>query len=417
MKNINKKLLLTILTSTILISCNDSKMDKEANNKIDNSTFNVQNYSAADYDYLAISNPNKLSAASKRALERGYHKNSEWFGSFRQYDLTGDFAYQEGVTRRDPTKVLLIDGLYHTWYSKTLGPGKGFETGNPEDKTFPWDKTDIWFATSKDGKHWDEQGMAVGRGAPGQYDDRSVFTPEVFRHDGKYYLVYQTIKAPYTNRVKNEVGLAYASDPRGPWTKLAEPILKAANNGVWEGEEDNRFLAKEQGDFDSHKVHDPTLMFFDNKFYLYYKGERYGEKVTAGGREIRWGVAIADKIEGPYIKSEYNPITHSGHELAIWHYNGGIAMASSDDGPEAGTIQFAEDGINFEIMAYVPNIPKAIGTVETLENSEHPRDALSWGLSHKYVIPKGKHWMEAYNYINGFSYEARDGRTAEKVKK
>lgn len=412
--NRSKQVTLTILISSLLFGCiSNSKSNNTLHNSSDSKS---EQYSAADYDYLGITNPNKLSAASKRALERGYHKNANWFGIFNQYNLTGDFAFEEGVTRRDPSKVLFIDGLYHTWYSKTIGPGHGFETGDPEKKTFPWDKTDIWYATSKDGKHWNEQGMAVGRGKPGDYDDRSVFTPEVFRHNEKYYLVYQTIKAPYTNRVKNEVGLAYSDTPRGPWTKLPEPILKPANNGVWEGEADNRFLAKVQGDFDSHKVHDPTLMFFNNKFYLYYKGERYGEKVTAGGREIRWGVAIADNILGPYIKSEYNPITHSGHELAIWHYQGGIAMASNNDGPEAGTIQFAKDGINFEIMAYVPHIPEAIATVETLENGDNPRAALTWGLSHVTVVPKGKHWMQSDTYINGFTYKARNSYTAEKVK-
>ncbi len=29
-----------------------------------------------------------------------------------------------------------------------------------------------------------------------------------------------------------------------------------------------------------------------------------GEEMTFGGREIAWGVAIADQPEGPYVKSD-----------------------------------------------------------------------------------------------------------------
>jgi hypothetical protein len=398
----NHYLLLTLL-STSIMSCSENI--KSINTQIQTADFDLSSYSQADFDYLAINDPTKLSAASKRALERNYHKNADWFGRFHKSPVTGDLAFEEGVTRRDPSKVLLVNGVYYTWYSKTEGPSYGFGTGDPEKKVFPWDKTELWYATSTDGIDWKEQGLAVGRGEKGRFDDRSVFTPEVLAHNGKYYLVYQTVKAPYLNRTQNEVGMAIADSPDGPWTKLDKPILKAATNGVWSGTEDDHFKAKVQGDFDSHKVHDPTLMFFNNKFYLYYKGERFGEKKTMGGREIRWGVAMADNPEGPYTKSEFNPITHSGHELAIWHYRDGIAFASCKDGPENGTFQYSTDGINFEIMAYVKNIPDAIATVESLDNDAYPGAALSWGLSHEYYIPKGKQWYEGYNYISRFTFK------------
>ena len=58
--------------------------------------------------------------------------------------------------------------------------------------------------------------LAVGQGAPGSFDDRSVFTPEVLAHNGAYYLVYQVVKSPYLCRVKNQVGMAMARSPYGP---------------------------------------------------------------------------------------------------------------------------------------------------------------------------------------------------------
>ena len=392
----------------LLYSCSTLKPETTPAVNQANTNPNLQ-YSQADLDYLAIADPTKMSAASKRALKRGYHKNADWFGNFYTQHLKGDFEYEEGVVRRDPSKVLFIDGFYYTWYTKSEGKAFGFGAADPQMKVFPWDKSEIWYARSTDGITWHEQGLAVSTGEAGEFDDRSVFTPEILAHNGKYYLVYQTVKSPYKARVKNQVGLAIAEHPTGPWKKLKTPILSPAQNGVWKGSQDNRFAVEKQGDFDSHKVHDPTLMFYKGQFYLYYKGERMGERLTSGGREIRWGVAIAQNPEGPYIKSPYNPITQSGHELAIWHYQDGIAMISCKDGPEQGTMQYAKDGINFEIKSYVLNIPNAIATVPSLDGNQYPGAALQWGLSHEYYIPEGKKWYEGYNYITRFSFVPNKG--------
>ncbi|MDN5215212.1 glycosyl hydrolase [Fulvivirgaceae bacterium BMA12] len=350
-----------------------------------------QDYPDEVYERNAIMNKEKLSAASKRALERNYDQGPEWFCDFKTFDLKGDFAYEEGVTRRDPSDVISVNGTYYVYYSRATGETHGFGTGDPEKKVFPWDKTEVWYATSKDGWTWDEQGLAVPRGPAGAYDDRSVFTPQVMVHDGKYVLVYQTVKAPYVNRVKNQVGMAIADSPEGPFKKLDAPILSPSDDGEWLGEEDSRFKVKKQGSFDSHKVHDPTLVYYKDKFYLYYKGERMGERKTFGGREIKWGVAIADKLEGPYVKSEYNPITNSGHELCVWPYNGGIAALIITDGPERNTIQWSPDGINFEIKSHIKWGPPAAGLDTSLDYEKGPLEAVTWGLTHQYVSYDWQH--------------------------
>lgn len=329
----------------------------------------------------------KLSKASLRAIERGYdEKGPEWLFEFDITPLKGDLAYQEGVIRRDPSAVLKVDDEYHVWYTKGEGETVGFGSPNPEDKVFPWDKTEVWHATSKDKITWKEIGPAIQRGAAGAYDDRAVFTPEVLRHNGTYYLVYQTVKAPYLNRSLEHIAIAYSDSPFGPWIKSDAPILSPENDGVWDTDEDNRFLVKEKGSFDSHKVHDPCLMFFNNRFYLYYKGETMGESMNMGGREIKHGVAIADSPLGPYTKSEYNPITNSGHEVAVWPYKGGMATMLTTDGPEKNTCQWAQDGINFDIMSHIKGAPEAVGFFrpETPSESDDPISGIEWGLSHKY---------------------------------
>ena len=323
----------------------------------------------------------RLSAASRRALD--YTKGPEWFCEFRTKTVGGDLGRcEEGVIRRDPSAVIRVGGLYHVWYTKSTGLSHGFGTGDFEKKTFPWDLADVWHATSGDGWQWEEQAPAVVRCTRGSYDDRSVFTPEILAHEGLFYLVYQVVKHPYVRRVKNQVGMAVAGSPDGPWRKLPGPILSPSDDGEWLGDEDNRFLVKRKGSFDSHKVHDPCLMFYRDRFYLYYKGETMGEGMTMGGREIKWGVAVADRPEGPYVKSEYNPVTNSGHEVCVWHYNDGIAALLTTDGPEKNTLQWAPDGVNFEVQAYLKGAPPANGLFRTPDHERGPLEGLRWGLCH-----------------------------------
>ena len=335
-------------------------------------------------DKLGITNKDCLSSASKRALNWPKVGN-KWFVHFDSLNpLKGDLAYEEGIVRRDPSAIIQVNNTYYVWYSKSFGPTNGFAGDIENEKVFPWDRCDIWYATSKDGWTWQEEGMAVARGPKGAFDDRSVFTVEIMVHDDKYYLCYQTVKSPYSVRVKNQVGLAWAESPNGPWNKLPKPILSPADNGIWLGKEDNRFKVEKKGDFDSHKVHDPCILPYNGKFYLYYKGEQKGEEITIGGRQIRHGGAIADNPLGPYVKSPYNPISNSGHEICVWSYDGGIASLITTDGPEKNTVQWAPDGINFEIKSHIQTPPHAIGLNRTANNEKGPIEILKWGLTHIY---------------------------------
>ena len=377
------KIVILLSLVSMMTSCNSTNSSPEDSGK-QSKTDSTLIVTDQQMDYLGITNKEHLSAASKRALKWPDIGN-DWFIEFSQpQPLKGDLAYEKGVVRRDPSAMIKEDGKYYVWYSKSTGPTQGFAGDIENDKVFPWDRCDIWYATSEDGITWKEEGMAVARGKKGEYDDRSVFTVEIMQYDDKYYLCYQTVKSPYNVRVKNQVGLAWADSPDGPWTKSKEPILSPADNGVWSGEKQNRFRVEKKGDFDSHKVHDPCILPFKGKFYLYYKGEQMGEQITFGGRQIRHGVAIADDPKGPYIKSPYNPISNSGHEICVWPYNGGIASLITTDGPEKNTIQWAPDGINFEIMSSIKSASHAIGLNRSADSEKEPTEILRWGLTHVY---------------------------------
>ncbi len=377
------KSVLPIIVLLLFISCTSSSQKNENNTEMTDKTTAP---TAAQIDHLGITNSEYLSAASKRALQWPMDLGNEWFIQFGPLQpLKGDLAYEEGVVRRDPSAIIKENGKYYVWYTKSTGPTQGFGGDIETEKVFPWDRCDIWYATSDDGWTWKEEGVAVARGEKGAYDDRSVFTVEIMKWEDKYYLSYQAVKSPYNVRVKNTVGLAWSDSPNGPWNKSEEPILKPADNGIWKGEAQNRHMVEKKGDFDSHKVHDPCILPYKGKFYLYYKGEQMGEAITFGGRQIRHGVAIADDPKGPYVKSPYNPISNSGHEICVWPYGDGIASLITTDGPEKNTIQWAPDGINFEIMSVIPGVnAHAIGLNRTADTEKEPTEILRWGLTHVY---------------------------------
>ncbi|MFI3205829.1 MAG: glycosyl hydrolase [Clostridia bacterium] len=351
----------------------------------------------------------KMSSATKRAIDRNYFTtNADWFCDFVETEVTG-IGFEEGVHRRDPSSIIEVDGVYYVYYTKSEGRHVGFQTGDPYAKVFPWDYCDLWYATSTDGKNWDEKGMIIGRGEAGSYDDRSVFTPEVLAYEGKYYLVYQVVQHPYVNRVFEHIAIAHSDSPCGPFVKSDAPIVMASMDGEWEGEEDNRFRVTKKGSFDSHKVHDPILYPLNGKFYLYYKGEPMGEQMFMGGRETKWGVAIADNILGPYTKSEYNPVTNSGHETCLWKYNGGIAAFLRTDGVEKNTMQFAQDGINFEIMSVIKGGPEACGLFRQEESFDKPLKAMEWGLCHD--------WKNGWGYITAFHINEEQKKKFENKEK
>ncbi|MHA6483376.1 glycoside hydrolase family 117 protein [Paenibacillus sp. strain BS8-2] len=345
----------------------------------------------------------KESSATKRARERAYfNKGSEWQCTFETKPASG-LTLEEGVHRRDPSSVIFHDKFYYTYYTKSYGSHTGFGSGDLNNKVFQWDMSEIWYATSVDGYVWEEKGVAIQRGPHGNYDDRSVFTPEILASNGLFYLVYQTVQYPYLRRSKEHIALAFSDSPAGPWEKLDRPILSPADNGIWLGDEDNRLSVVSKGDFDSLKVHDPCLFHYQGKYYLYYKGETMGEEIQMGGRETKWGVAISDHPTGPYVKSEYNPITNSGHETCLWKYKSGIAAILRTDGVEKNTVQYAEDGINFDIVAVINNPPEAPGPFRSDDVSE-PLKGMEWGLSHdvtsnwNYILRFDINYTQRYMY-------------------
>ena len=82
---------------------------------------------------LPLEKPDRELSAS---MERMYDiwnphedRGNEFFSNFKYSPLEG-FSREPNVSRRDPSKVLRIDGTYYVWYTcrRTKGPPVGHET-------------------------------------------------------------------------------------------------------------------------------------------------------------------------------------------------------------------------------------------------------------------------------------------------
>ncbi len=310
-----------------------------------------------------------------RALERNYTnysaprpENNELYSQFKYTELKG-FDYNNGdgtISRRDPSKVIFANGKYYVWYThrETPTPPQGSDKSNDTIPSTDWDLAEIWYATSEDGFTWEEQGVAVPRPPKPNAGWRSVSTTDILVWKGKYYLYYQGFLEASGKRGDDcPVAVSYADSPDGPWTPHNEIVIPNGAEGEW----------------DQYSIHDPYPLVYKGKIYLYYKSDFDGDP-----RLVRMqGLAVADDPLGPFTKHPLNPVINSGHETTLFPFQSGIAALVIRDGNEHFTVQYAEDGVNFEIASITSLMPIAAGPFvpDAFTNTQDGR-GITWGISH-----------------------------------
>lgn len=310
----------------------------------------------------------------KLASPQGSAQNNqmELHSNFKFSRLEG-LSYENNTSRRDPSKVIKVDGSYYVWYThrQTHAPPSGPDKATETIPSADWDLAEIWYATSKDGFTWEEQGVAVPRPPKPEYGWRSVTTTDILVFKGKYYLYYQGFNAiPFTNGGDvAAVTVSESDSPDGPWRAFGKVVVDFGTEEEW----------------DAKAIHDPYPMVYKGKIYLYYKGQPVRGKEQTDGLEIvrAQGVAIAEHPLGPFTKHPLNPVLNSGHETSLFPWKGGIAAIVSLDGPEKNTIQYATDGVNFEIMSTIEMPPLAPGpfVADAFADNGDGR-GITWGLCH-----------------------------------
>ena len=103
----------------------------------------------------------KMSCAMNRVYDNygaATPQLNELYTNFKYSPLTGfDYHNDDGtVTRRDPSRIIKVNGKYYMWYTKRCTPTTfvGTKLANDTIPSVDWDLCDIAYATSKDGFHW-----------------------------------------------------------------------------------------------------------------------------------------------------------------------------------------------------------------------------------------------------------------------
>jgi len=182
-----------------------------------------------------------------------------------------------------PTKG--ADGKYHLYYSR-WPVSKGFAPG-----WALWSEIAYAVAETPLGPYRHVNVALPARGRE-FWDGTTTHNPSILQKDGKFYLFYMGNtgdgKSYPLHRNNQRIGVAVADKPEGPWNRCDKPIVD---------------VSADKTAFDSLCVTNPAAAVRpDGGMLLIYKAVEYVEGKAMGGK-VRYGAAVADKPEGPYVKT------------------------------------------------------------------------------------------------------------------
>lgn len=178
----------------------------------------------------------------------------------------------------------------------------------------------------------------------GFWDATTCHNPLIKKIEDKYYLFFMGNSNGKTDTKR--IGFAVADSLYGPWRRSDAPILLPGPEGAW----------------DDHCTTNPAwVKGKDGKNWLYYKSWNTHEYETAHGAirgNRKYGVAFADKPEGPYEKYVDNPIIDFSNRGAnrqfedafVWREEDRFRMIARDMGvfsQEVGLIMESNDGLHW----------------------------------------------------------------------
>lgn len=173
------------------------------------------------------------------------------------------------------------------------------------------------------------------------WDKYAPHNPEIKKVGNLYVLLYiaNTDYRQPPHPSNQSIGMVVSKSLDGPWRKVGNEgrILSADNADTWNYRSGNG-------------VANPAFLPFDGKYFLYFKTR---EKKGA----LRYGLAVASNLEGPYEISD-TPVTANKGVLedgTVFRYDGFIYLLTTDNHGKntgivgGGTLWKSEDGIHFRI--------------------------------------------------------------------
>ncbi|WP_082326388.1 glycoside hydrolase family protein [Sunxiuqinia dokdonensis] len=287
--------------------------------------------------------------------------------------------------------IVAPDGKFHVFFSRwNAGKGMGGWINSSE----------IAHAVADEaaGPYRNVETILAPRGE-GFWDGTTCHNPHIQLVDGTYCLFYIGNSNRKTNTKR--IGLATANSLNGPWKRPDKPLLEAGPEGAW----------------DDHCTSNPSFLKHPNgQYWLYYKGwnnEEYENPVDPAIRGNRkYGLAIAEQLEGPYVRYAENPIIDysalgNNRQLEdgnVFRENGKFYMLARDMGRfdhEVGIILESDDGIHwsepkisyFGVSHYINQPPKP-KHLSKYGRFERPQVLMQHGKpTHLFVTTQGgKYW-------------------------
>lgn len=188
-------------------------------------------------------------------------------------------------------------------------------------------------------------GTVLAPRGPGFWDATTCHNPHIQKVDNKYYLFYMGNSNGKTNTKR--IGLATSDSLYGPWKRSNKPLLEAGQIGAW----------------DDHCTTNPAFVkHLNGQYWMYYKSWNTADYENATNLAIRgnrkYGLAISDKLEGPYFRYPGNPIVDFSsrgenrqfEDAFVWREKGLFKMLARDMGiysHEVGLYLESKDGIKW----------------------------------------------------------------------
>lgn len=184
----------------------------------------------------------------------------------------------------------------------------------------------------------------VGKGKNnGKWNSAGFHNPNIRKIDNKYVLVFIANDGSEKHGPSQRIGMLTSDNISGPWKEIPNentPLLSPPNgNNIWCS---NSGLG----------VNNPSILKHPNgKYHLYFKAMA-GPK--GKGAKVSMGLAISNKLEGPYI-IEPNPITTNEARIEdgyafLWKNK--VCLLTTDNHgileKGGGLLWVSDDGLKFE---------------------------------------------------------------------
>ena len=168
----------------------------------------------------------------------------------------------------------------------------------------------------------------------GQWNYYGICNPCIKKVDGKFVLLFiANSGAGKSSRPANQsIGMMTADSVNGPWSEPKQVLKPSPDPDHWTYQAGTG-------------VSNPAFVKFKGKYYLYFK--------AASKEGMRYGVAIAEKLEGPYVAQD-KPATENEaliEDGTAFVWNDRVYLLTTDNHGNivkgGGVIWESDDGMKF----------------------------------------------------------------------